>query len=101
MSRRSTPKATLDERRFPIRMRVAGPTEGGEFGALLPQVCAWLEEAIGRGRYALHPAGRAVVDGTIVQGSFLYLMDPHHAAEFFKAFPTIQLARLPCFSTDP
>lgn len=52
MARRSTPAAVTDERRFPVRLRVAVPHDG--VGQRLDEMHAWLNQHVGRGNYAAH-----------------------------------------------
>jgi hypothetical protein len=80
MSRRSTPRNTLDERRFPLRLRVAVPPGG--FGARLDEMHTWLAMRCGRDGYALwSAAGPGAGDATLV-----YLADLETAAAFVAAF---------------
>ena len=52
MVQRSPKASAIDERRFPIRLRVAVPASG--FGQRLDEMHAWLNQHVGRGRFAIH-----------------------------------------------
>lgn len=74
-------KARIDERRFPVRVRVAVP-EGG-FGKRMDDMVCHLDDVTGRGRWARHPAGR---DAILVDATFFYFADVAAAAVFLEAF---------------
>ena len=80
MSRRSTPQHIVDERRFPVRLRLTVPPGG--FGARLGDMHAWLTARCGRDGYGVwSEAGRGYPDATLV-----YLADLETAAAFVAAF---------------
>jgi hypothetical protein len=85
MTRRSSPQARLDERAFPVRVRIAVPEEG--FGKRLNQMYDWLSREAGRGNHASHGAGHGIMDAMAV-----YFRDVETAAAFIRAFPDLELA---------
>ena len=89
MSKRSTKQQKIDDNAFPVRIVVIVPPSG--FGTLLSDMVKWLDQHVGRGKYALHSAGRRVVDNGIADTTAFFFVSPRAAAEFFEAFP-IQLA---------
>lgn len=91
MARRSTPQRDIDERAFPVQIRILVPERG--FGQLLgvgpDTIDAWLDREVGRGNWALHPAGQ-MTDGR--ERTAVYLLHPAPAARFLEAFPMLELA---------
>jgi len=56
MSRRSTPQKTIDERAFPVRVKVLVPELG--LGNRSEEIYFWLERHIPRDNFAHHAGGR-------------------------------------------
>ncbi len=81
MSRRSTPQAQLDEKAFPVRIRVRVPEAG--FGTQMGPLRDWLERRVGRGDYAWHAGGRVGGADAVA----IYFRDAVPAAAFLAAFP--------------
>lgn len=85
MSRRSTPAAKRDDDAFPIRIKLAVPSEG--LGKRLDEIYAWLRDNLPRDAYAVHSA--RTIGGDAVAIYFLAIDD---AAAFLCAFPSLSLA---------
>ena len=83
--RRSTPKKTIDDRTFPIRIRVIVP-EGG-FGKLVEVMDEWLRETA----HAWHGGGWGQVSGRTRQTCFVYFESIDDAYGFLKRFSEIEL----------
>lgn len=92
MSRRSTPQREIDERAFPVRLRILVPEMG--FGRLYgdhpDSIHAWLDREVGRADYAQHSGGRSG-DRNRDQTAF-YFRHPLAAARFLEAFPMLEIA---------
>lgn len=80
MVRRSTPASVIDDRRFPVRLRVAVPPNG--FGQRLNEMHAWLRENVGRGNFATHGFHRPGVQ----QACLWYFLNVGTAHEFVERF---------------
>ena len=79
MSRRSTDQKKLDERRFPVRVRVAIPGEG--FGTQLDEMHRWLRREVGLYRYATHGSSTPEQDAVAY-----YFHDTDAADRFVQEF---------------
>jgi len=95
MSRRSTPQKETDDRAFPVRLFILVPLPG--FGLLLghdpDSIYGWLDREVGRGNYAMHGGGRALVDGPSIRDQMgFYFRHPEAASRFLAAFPTLEIA---------
>ena len=80
MVRRSIPASVIDDRRFPIRLRVAVPRGG--FGQRLDAMHAWLDENVGRANFATHGYNRPAVR----EACLWYFVDVDAAHDFVKRF---------------
>lgn len=91
MVRRSTPQREIDERAFPVRLRILVPELG--FGRLLgvgpDTIEAWLDQEVGRGDWAHHSAGQRSGGRDSIA---LYFRHPAPAARFLESFPELELA---------
>ena len=85
MVRRSTPQKKLDERAFPVRVRIATPDNG--FGVELDAVYRWLSAEIGGGQYAVHSSSGIACDAV-----GFHFRDLECATHFLRAFPGLKLA---------
>lgn len=85
MSRRSTPQTQIDDRAFPVRVKLVVPPGG--LGNRLSDVHAWLGTEIGSGDYAVH-AGT----GIAMEAVAVYFRDVAGASHFAAAFPDLELA---------
>lgn len=81
MTRSRSNAAHADDKRFPVRVRVAVP-EGG-FGTEYPKFVAYLDRACGKGGWAIHPAYRSAFPQDAV---FFYFADPSVAPLFLEMF---------------
>lgn len=86
MERRSPPQKGRDDSAFPVRVRALVPERG--FENLLPAMHRWLDAEIGRGGYAVHGGGRALLTDTTAW----YFRTVEDARAFVVAFPTLKLA---------
>ena len=84
MVRRSTPQKKIDERAFPVRIRVLVPPSG--LGQQLNHVHDWLHAEIGRGQFAVHSCSGIGADAVGI-----YLRDIEGARFLLEAFPTLEL----------
>ena len=85
MNRRSTPQHIVDDRAFPVRVRVF-LAEGG----LNPwETDGWLTREVGRGNYAQHSAS---MPGEGRHTTAFYFRDAETARAFVAAFPDLVLA---------
>jgi hypothetical protein len=80
MVRRSSPAKVHDERRFPVRVRVAVPPQG--FGNQLNAMHEWLNEHAGKGNYASHGSTQPGVP----DASLWYFLDVGMAKAFVDRF---------------
>ena len=80
MVRRSTPASVLDDRHFPVRVRIAVPPNG--FGTQLDAMHGWLNLHAGRGHYAIHGAHRLLTTDAV----FFYFDDTAIAHAFVQRF---------------
>jgi hypothetical protein len=88
MARRSIPQAKLDKGAYlPIRIKVLVP--GSDFRGLGWDMYTWLDEHVGRGSYALHPA---CTYGLAVHAVEICFRTIDAAASFFAAFPKLEFA---------
>lgn len=85
MSRRSTPQSKVDDRAFPIRVKVAVPGTG--LGPRLNAYHQWLGAELGPGEYAQHATTATGTDATA-----FYFREIETARAFLAAFPDIVLA---------
>ncbi|ARE40562.1 hypothetical protein RGUI_2421 [Rhodovulum sp. P5] len=83
MSRRSTPQQKIDDKAFPVRVRVEVPENG--LGRMLNDMHLWLETHVGRGDYAWHSGGRVSLSDTVA----LYFRDPAAGTALLAAFPLV------------
>ncbi len=87
MVRRSTPRAILDDRAFPVRVLIADIDRAGGPGLRITQAQAWAAEHIGRGNFACHGQSRI---GVI--GFGFYFRTAEDAVRFLDAHPHLELA---------
>lgn len=85
MTRRSTPQREIDDKAFPIRVKVRIPPEG--LGTTLTEALLWLSSEVGPGEWAQHPS--ATLGGEATAFHFRLIGD---AARFLAAFPMLELA---------
>lgn len=85
MVRRSTPQKQVDDRAFPIRIKIAA--HKGGMGQLYDVVHLWLRDTIGTGNYAVH-GFRGYPD----DANAYYFRSIEDAARFLAAFPQLRLA---------
>jgi hypothetical protein len=90
MTRRSPPRSRTDDREFPVRVFIAVP-DGG-FGLQYEAIYRWLDNNAGRGGYAVHPGGRRLLRGGIIDSIALYVRAPQSAADLLQEFPWLELA---------
>jgi hypothetical protein len=83
MCRRSPPQNAIDDRAFPVRVKVLVPERGFEN---LLAIGRWLETELGRGNYAQHAAA------TIADAAAWYFRTVDDARAFVAAFPSLVLA---------
>jgi hypothetical protein len=81
MVRRSTAAKKLDERRFPVRVRIKTPLPLG-FGRKLDEMHSWLKERAGLGGYAAHGFN----EPGMPDASVWYFNDVEVAREFVARF---------------
>ena len=85
MTRRSPPQRDIDDRAFPIRVKVRVPPTG--LGKVLAEVELWLAAEVFPGEYAHHHSQTLGGDATA-----FYFRRIGDAARFLEAFPMIELA---------
>jgi hypothetical protein len=68
---------TSDERRFPVRIRIAVPPQG--LGQRHPQITAWLDENCGADGWAMTPSGTL---GVLDDALSIYFADATLASAF-------------------
>ncbi len=85
MNRRTTPAAKRDDEAFPIRVKIAVPSEG--LGKRLDAMHAWLRDNLPGNCHAVHSA--RMIGGSAMAVYFLSLAD---AGTFLEAFPDVPLA---------
>lgn len=82
MVRRSTPRKSLDDQAFPIRMRIDNKwSETGSIRWTAAEI--WLRENIGAGHFAKHSDGARTA---------FYFRTPEAAKDFYEAFSELKLA---------
>ena len=86
MVRRSTPRKKLDERAFPIRVKVLQKTIGQDW-LRKDRAEAWLRENVGVGEFARY----SVIDNDPNVEAF-YFRSVEAAQRFLEAFPDYDLA---------
>lgn len=86
MVRRSIPARILDERAFPIRIRLVDRILGDE-ALRLGKAVEWLRENLENGHYASHS-----MDGYGSHTRAFYFCRIQDAARFLEAFPECKLA---------
>ena len=86
MVRRSTPQRIVDDRAFPVRIKVR--TQGTCLGALASETVYWLQDNLPRGDFATHSTG----DRTNLDASSFYFRRVEDAQRFLDAFPALILA---------
>lgn len=82
MSRRSTPQKTLDQRRFPVVVRVKVPDDG--FGHQLNELHEWQIQRCGQNGYATHADNQPYNEAMAI-----YLDDVRLAVEVVETFDLI------------
>ena len=85
MCRRSPPQKAIDDRAFPVRVKVLVPERG--FENLLLSMDRWLEAELGRGNYAQHATATTLADAAA-----WYFRTVDDARAFVAAFPALVLA---------
>lgn len=85
MTRRTTPAAKRDDDAFPVRIKLAVPSDG--LGTTLDAIAAWLRGNLPRDAFALHSA--RTIGGDAMAVYFLGIED---AGRFLAAFPNVPLA---------
>jgi hypothetical protein len=85
MSHRSTAQRGIDDRAFPLRVKLRIPPNG--LGNLLTDALAWLRVEVGRGDFVQHGAETLGGDATAI-----YFRRPGDLTRFLEAFPTLELA---------
>lgn len=86
MSRRSTPQSKIDDRHYPVRIRVVIPSDEEGWSRKFDAMLAWLREQHHPGDYAHHGAGRAIGHSGIVDAAAFYFRDAQAAADFVRKF---------------
>lgn len=86
MSRRSTPKKTLDDRAYPIRVKVMDNSPDTDW-LRLRDAEVWLRENLGVGNYASHAQ-----PGYELQSRAFYFRSLEAAQGFLEAFPRYEMA---------
>lgn len=81
MSRRNPPQRTIDDRAFPVRVKVSLSAQADRFR--LNQMIYWLQDNMPRGDFAHHNAGDDVA---------YYFRTLEDAQTFLGAFPEAKLA---------
>lgn len=89
MVKRSTPQWKLDEKNFPIRIKLIVPERG--FGKRMDAMYEWLG-GIDDGSYAWHGGGWSGDYLNRRQATALYFRSIDDAHGFVKAFPDLELA---------
>lgn len=84
MTRRSPRQSTIDDRAFPVRLRLRAPDYG--FGEMFD---AWLDAAFGRGNWAAHSGGRGPSGADTLA---LHVRHPEDGTRFLAAHPHLVLA---------
>ena len=64
VSRRSVSQSKIDNAIFPVRLFFVAPE--GEFRGDIDTIYRWLNQEVGRGGYAIHSAGRAPGQSSII-----------------------------------
>ncbi len=85
MCRRSPAQKAIDDRAFPVRVKVLVPERG--FETLHGDMDRWLEAEFGRGNYARHGA-----TGSLADAAAWYFLTVDDARAFVAAFPSLALA---------
>ena len=85
MTLRNARRRNLDDKTFPLRLKVRVPPEG--LGQVLRDALLWLDAEVGRTAYAHHPA--ETLGG---YAAAFYFRRPEDLAAFLAAFPHLQLA---------
>ena len=85
MTLRNARRRNLDDKTFPLRLKVRVPPEG--LGQVLRDALLWLDVEVGRTAYAHHPA--ETLGG---YAAAFYFRRPEDLAAFLAAFPHLQLA---------
>jgi hypothetical protein len=86
MTRPSTPQRIVDDRDFPIRIKVS-PVDRG-FGPLASDTIYWLQDNLSRGDWANHSPGHH----TLAAITCFYFRRLDDAARFLEQFPKLKLA---------
>lgn len=86
MARRTTPQSKTDDLAFPVRIKLAVPTQTG-LGRDLDRIYDWLAEEVGAGNYACHAA-----PGIGCETMAIYFRCTESAAQFTSAFADLPLA---------
>ncbi len=81
MTRANTVKARIDERRYPVRVRVAVPPGG--FGPRHAEMIRYLDRVCGREKWAEHPAYRTALPQN---ATFFYFADATLVTSFLEVF---------------
>ena len=84
MTRRSTPQKKIDDRSFPVRLRMQVPPLGQGPGYMTMH--AWLKDNIGIGNYAAHAE-----HGPSIAADLFYFRTAEDARRFVAAFPDLRL----------
>ena len=87
MGRRSTPQKQIDDRAFPVRVRIVVPETG--HGSRMDAMLRWLDQELGRREFAWHSGGSGWPG---FDASAVYFRHPRDAARFMEAFGELQLA---------
>jgi hypothetical protein len=86
MVRRSTPQKVIDERSFPVRLKIWVPENG--FGQDLSKMILWLQDNLPRGDFADHQGGLTGLRETLA----FYFRNVTDAQRFLDAFPQAEIA---------
>ena len=86
MVRRSTLQGKIDDRAFPVRVKIAVP--GGGLGNVLNDMIYWLQDNLGPGNFAQHSAGSV----GLRDAAGFYFRNLEDAQRFMGTFPTAELA---------
>lgn len=86
MVRRSTPQRVVDDRAFPVRVKIVVPGLG--LGKLAVDTAYWLQENLPRGDFAFHSAAEI---GPTAKTAF-YFRRVEDAQRFLDQFPMLELA---------
>lgn len=87
MTRRSTPAAKHDERRFPIRLLFRVPGDG--LGRTLDDMHDWLREHVARQDYAVHACGRGPSGDDRMA---VYFREIGPAVDLLRNIPALELS---------